>query len=134
MLHACDSGESFTFRTLDMLTKWQPLQETFLVIITYPFQLLSLCLSSFFCLKTLLFWSSRISYYQLNTSWSSHSEVFCWKAVLEICSKFTGEQSCQSAISIKLLWNFIEIVPQLGWSPVALLHIFRTTFPKNTSE
>ena len=30
--------------------------------------------------------------------------------------------------------NFIEIALQHGCSPVNLLHIFRTPFPKNTSE
>ena len=33
---------------------------------------------------------------------SSHPEVFLRKAVLKICSKFTGEHPCWSAISIKL--------------------------------
>ena len=33
---------------------------------------------------------------------SSHSEVFLQKGVLKICSKCTGEHSCQSVISIKL--------------------------------
>ena len=35
---------------------------------------------------------------------SMHPEVFLGKGVLRICSKFTGEHSCQSAISIKLLF------------------------------
>ena len=43
---------------------------------------------------------------------SSPSEVFLGKGVLKICSKFTGEHPCRSAISIKLK---------------------RTPFPKNTS-
>ena len=51
---------------------------------------------------------------------------------LKICSKFTGEHLCQSVISIKLLSNFIEIVLRHGCSPVNLLHIFRTPFPRNT--
>ena len=34
---------------------------------------------------------------------SSHPEVFSRKSVLNICSRFTGEHSCRSAISIKLL-------------------------------
>ena len=34
---------------------------------------------------------------------SSPPEVFLGKAVLKICSKFTGEHPCRSAISIKLL-------------------------------
>ena len=65
---------------------------------------------------------------------SSHSEVFCLKVVLKICNKFTGEHPCRSAILIKLQSNFIEIALRYGCSPVNLLHIFRTPFPKNTSE
>ena len=64
---------------------------------------------------------------------SSHSEVFLGKGVLKICSKFTGEHPCRSAISIKLLCNFIEISFHHGCSAVNLLHIFRTPFLKNTS-
>ena len=63
----------------------------------------------------------------------SHQEVFLRKSILEICSKFAGDHPCQSVISIKLLWNFIEIALQHGCSPVNLLHIFRTPFLKNTS-
>ena len=59
--------------------------------------------------------------------------MFLGKGVLKICSKFTGEYPCQSAISIKLLCNFIEIALRHGCSPVNLLHIFRTPFLKNTS-
>ena len=65
---------------------------------------------------------------------SSHSEVFCWKDALKICSKFTGEHPCQSEFSIKLQSNFIEIVLRLGCFPVNLLYIFRTPFPENTSK
>ena len=64
---------------------------------------------------------------------SSHPEMFLRKGVLKICSKFTGEQRCQSVISIKLLCNFIEITLRYGCSPVNLLYIFRIPFPKNTS-
>ena len=64
---------------------------------------------------------------------SSHREVFLGKGVLKICSKFTGEHSCRSVISIKLLYNFIEITLRHGFPPVNLLHIFRTPFLKNTS-
>ena len=53
--------------------------------------------------------------------------------VLKICSKFTGENPCWSVISIKLQSHFIEIAPRHGCSPVNLLHVFRTPFPKNTS-
>ena len=64
---------------------------------------------------------------------SSRPEVFWWKGVMKTCSKFTGENPCQSAISIKLQSNFIEIALWHGCSPVNLLHIFRTSFLKNAS-
>ena len=64
---------------------------------------------------------------------SSYPEVFLGKGVLKICSKFIGEHPCRSAISTKLLCSFIEIALWHGCSPVNLLHIFRTPFPKNTS-
>ena len=62
---------------------------------------------------------------------SSRSEVFLRKGVLKIRSKFTGEHPCRSVISIKLLCNFIEIALRHRCSPVNLLHIFRTPFPRN---
>ena len=64
---------------------------------------------------------------------SSHQEVFYEKGVLKICSKFTGEQSRRSVISIKLLCNFMEITLMHVCSPVNLLHIFKTPFPRNIS-
>ena len=64
---------------------------------------------------------------------SSPPEVFPGKDVLKIRSKFTREHPCRSAISIKLLCNLIEITLRHGCSLINLLHIFRTTFPKNTS-
>ena len=38
---------------------------------------------------------------------NSHPEVFLGKRVLKICSRFTGENPCRSAISVKLqlYWN-----------------------------
>ena len=63
---------------------------------------------------------------------SSRPEVFLGKSVLKMCSKFTGEHPCRSAISIKLQSNFIEIALRHGCCPVNLLHIFRTPFPRNT--
>ena len=60
---------------------------------------------------------------------SSRPEVFFGKGVLKICSKFTGKHPCRNAISR----NFIEIALRHGCSPVNLLHIFRTSFLKNTS-
>ena len=59
--------------------------------------------------------------------------MFLREGVLKTCSKFTGEHTCQNAISIKLLFNFIEIALWHGCSGVNLLHIFRTPFPRNTS-
>ena len=59
--------------------------------------------------------------------------MFRVKDVLKICNKFTEEHFCQNVISIKLLCNFIEKTFQHGCSPVNMLHIFRTSFPKNTS-
>ena len=56
------------------------------------------------------------------------TRVVLRKKCSENCIKFTGEHPCRSAISIKLLCNFRH-----GCSPVNLLHIFRTSFPKNTS-
>ena len=50
-----------------------------------------------------------------------------------MCSKFTGEHPCRSAISVKFQSNFIETRLQYGCSPLNLLHIFRTIFPRNTS-
>ena len=63
-----------------------------------------------------------------SSQWDNRSSlpvVFLRKGVLKICSKFTGEHPCRSAISIKLQSNFIEITLQGGYSPVNLLHIFR---------
>ena len=50
-----------------------------------------------------------------------------------ICSNLTGEHLCRSIISIKLQSNFIETPLRYECSPVNLLHIFRSPFPKNTS-
>ena len=55
----------------------------------------------------------------------SPPEVFLRKVVLKICSKFTGDHPCRSVISIEFARH--------GCSPVDLLHILRTPFPKNTS-
>ena len=42
------------------------------------------------------------------------------KGILKICSKFIGEHTCRSVISIRMQSNF-------------MLHFFKTSFPKNTS-
>ena len=65
---------------------------------------------------------------------SSHPWMFLGKGILKIFNKFTGEYPCRSAISIKLLCNFTEITHRHGCSPINLLHIFRTPFPRNTSD
>ena len=65
---------------------------------------------------------------------SSRPEVFLVQGVLKICRKSTGEDPCRSAISIKLQRNLIEIARWHECSPANLLHIFRTPFPKNTSD
>ena len=59
---------------------------------------------------------------------SSHPEMFLGKDALEICSKFTGENSCRSVISIKLLCNFIEITFWYGCSPINFAAYFQNTF------
>ena len=63
----------------------------------------------------------------------TRKEVFLRKGVLKICSKFTGEHECGSAISIMFLCNFTEMALRYGCSPVSLLHIFRTPFSWNSS-
>ena len=57
---------------------------------------------------------------------SSPPKVFLGKGVLKIYNKSTGEYQWQSVVLIKLLCNFILIAPCHGWSPINLLHIFRT--------
>ena len=57
--------------------------------------------------------------------------MFLREGILKICSEFTGDHPCRSVISIKLLRNFIEIRLRHRCSPVNLLHIFRTPFPKS---
>ena len=75
---------------------------------------------------------------KFQNSWSSEydrsspPELFSGKGVMEISSKFTGEHPCWSVISIKLLFNFIEITLRHGCSRINWLHIFRTPFLKNT--
>ena len=65
--------------------------------------------------------------------------MFIGKGTLKICSKFTGEHPYETMISIKLLpkcdfnSNFTEITLWYWYSPINLLDIFRTPFPKNTS-
>ena len=60
--------------------------------------------------------------------------MFLGKCFLKIGSKFTGEHPCRSAISIKLLSNFIEITLWHSCTPVVHSCTIksRTTFYKNT--
>ena len=41
---------------------------------------------------------------------SSCPEMFLGKDALKICSKFTGEHSCGSVVSTKLLCNFGKMI------------------------
>ena len=59
--------------------------------------------------------------------------MFLRKGALKKCSKFTEEHPYQSAISIKLQSNLIEIALRHGCSSTNLLRIFRRPFLKNTS-
>ena len=72
----------------------------------------------------------------INCRSSSPPEVFLGKGFYRrtqrIC-KFTEEHTHRSMTSLKLLYNFIEIPLWHMFSPVQLLHISRTPFPKNTS-
>ena len=64
---------------------------------------------------------------------SRSPEVFLGKGIRKICSKFTGETpmlKCDfNKFANQLYWNHTRH----GCSPVNLLHIFRTPFPKNIS-
>ena len=60
-----------------------------------------------------------------STNRSTLPEMFLGKGVLQICRKIYRRT---------LMLNFIEITLWHRCSPVNLLHIFRTRFPKNTSR
>ena len=64
-----------------------------------------------------LWWMTRVAFVVLK-KWMQQVQWYLQKQLprgvlrkrcSEICSKFTGEHPCRSAISIKLLCNFIEI-------------------------
>ena len=69
----------------------------------------------YFTIKILSFWEFLLCWWVVVSSLvikrsehrSSFPEVFLGKGALKICSKFTGENLCRSAISIKLQSNFI---------------------------
>ena len=57
-------------------------------------------------IKIFLLWSKSYSLPLFKINFSIHRSsppgVFLGKGVLKICSKFTGEQTCRNAISVKL--------------------------------
>ena len=65
-------------------------------------------------IKIFLLWSESYFFplFKINFSIyrSSPPEVFLGKGVLKACSKFTGEETCRSAISIKLAASEIKKV------------------------
>ena len=71
------------------------------VVKHFVFVFILLCFTAFGSLEIL-----HLTYF----SRSSPSEVLLGKGVLKICSKFTGEQPCQSAVSIKLHPTQIHII------------------------
>ena len=68
----------------------------------------------------------------IQISRSSPPVEFLEKGVLKICRKFTGEHLCGSVISTMLQSNFTEIALRHECSSVNMLHIFRTSFCRNT--
>ena len=91
------------------------------------------CRSAFKTLRCLTRLWINLCYAMSKNSRNSTPEVFLGKGVLKISSTFTGEHPYRKKISIKLLSNFVEITLRHVCSPVNLLRIFRTPFPKNTS-
>ena len=63
---------------------------------------------------------------------SSLPEVFSKKDALQTRSKPTAEQPRKSAISTKLLCNFIEIIPTHGCTPENSQHTRRTPLSRRT--
>ena len=69
--------------------------------------------------------------------WQAYMNRYRSRGVLrKICSENMQQiyrrTPMWSVISIKLFCNFTEIPLRYGYSPVNLLHIFRTSFYKNT--
>ena len=78
-------------------------------------------------------YSIDVKYCFCNVSEAALQKCSFKNGVLEISSKFTGEHLYRSAISIKLLSNFTEVILWHEFSPVNFLHIFRTPFSKDIS-
>ena len=76
----------------------------------------------FYSIEIIILYCNALKLYYATVS-SSHPETVLRKGVLKICSKFIGEHPCRSMISVL----------RHGCSPVNLLHISRTPFPRNTS-
>ena len=62
--------------------------------------------------------NSRHVFKVTNTEAALQAEVFLFKCVQKISSKFTGEHPCGSVVSVKLQSNFIEITLRHGCSPL----------------
>ena len=77
--------------------------------------------------KHLVFWSFQ-------RFRSSPPKLFLGKGALKVNSKFTGEHSCHSVISIKFLCIFIEITLRHGCSPLNLLYTSETSLPNSSSR
>ena len=81
--------------------------------------------------------SKELQFYQLPDIHKLFEKQSSRRVLKKRCSEnmqqIYGRHPRQSAISIKLLCNFIEISLRHGCSPINLLHIFRTHFRKNTS-
>ena len=69
----------------------------------------------------------------LNTQKQPSKGVAYSEATSKICCIFTGVHPCRNVISINFQSNFIEIALRHGLSPINLLHIFGTSFSKNSS-
>ena len=75
-------------------------------------------------------WLANCTIIQNITSFrSNRPELFLGKGALKICNKFAGEHPCPNAISIKLLYNSVEIELRHGCSSVNLL---QTTYWNRT--
>ena len=127
----CPSFPSFEFLSFFLLNVLKTYRrQIFLVSLLYDYALL---LSTIILLIMLAVLNLRKKNFFIKDE-ELITEFSPLVGVLRICSKFIGEHPCQGAISTKLLCNFIEIALRRWFSPVNFQHIFRTSFPKSTSE
>ena len=61
---------------------------------------------------------TKLSFAKKSETQKQPSRGILKKGVLKICSKFTGEHTCRSMMSIKLLCKFTKIALWHGCSPV----------------